>query len=124
MQNVAYYPINIVAGDDFSLRFNWKIKDCSTGILTGVDITGATVEAKLLDNTNAELIVFTGVVSDATEGGVTISLTDTQSATLNGLITTKPVETIGRYYVRLILASGEKVTILRGKASLTNVEGV
>lgn len=123
MQNVAYYPINIVAGDDFSLVFNWKIKDCSTGVLTGVDITGATVEAKLLDTTNTELLQFTGSVTDAVNGQITISLTDIQTATLNGLLTTKPVETIGRHYVRIILSNGEKKTVLRGKVSLTNVEG-
>lgn len=124
MQNIAYYPINIVKGDSFELVFNWKIKDCSTGELTPVNLTAvSSVESKLLNELNEELVEFTASVTDATEGEVTISLTDTQTASLSGSVAVKPVEVIGRYYVRLIYGNGKKKTILRGKASLTSLEG-
>lgn len=123
-QNVAYYPINIVAGDDFSLVFTRNLKNCDTGTTTPVDLSSVnSVESKLLDNNNSVLLTITGSVTDAAAGQVTLSLTDTQTATLSGSVTTKPVETIGRYYVRLIYGDGTKTTILRGKASVTNVEG-
>lgn len=121
---VGHYPIEIVKGDTFSLRFTYNTKDCSTGVLTPVDLTNVTsVEAKVLDTSNAELIVMTGTVADAANGIITVSLTDVQTATLVGPSASKPVETIGSWYARLNWLDGTVQTLLRGKVSLTSVEG-
>jgi len=123
MQNVAYYPINIVKGDTFNLVFSRKTKNCETGVTTPVDLSSVdSVEAKILDDSNTEVIEFTASVTDPANGQITLSLTATQTGTLSGTIADKPVEVIGRYYVRLITGS-IKQTILRGKVSLTSVEG-
>lgn len=125
METVPYYPITIVSGDTFELPFNWKIQNCSDGTLTAVDLSDvSSVEAKLLDKNNAEVVDFTASVTNASGGEVTLSLTDTQTGALSGAILDKPVESYGRYYTRLIWNSGKKETILRGKVSLVNVEGV
>lgn len=125
MNDPAFYNILIIQGDDFELTFTRNTKDCDTGDLTPVDLTAVSGAEALIYDTDAALLeTMTATVTDATAGEVTISLTDTQTAALNGTTASKSTETIGSYFVRLNWMSGLNETILRGKVALLSVQGV
>ena len=124
MAQAAYYPITIIKGDTFSQVFRVNIKDCDTNALTPVDLSSVvSVESKLLDLDNVEIVAFTASVTDAATGEITISLISAQSNILVGVVGKKITEKIGSYYVKLIYADKE-TTKIRGSVSLTSVEGI
>ena len=124
MAQAAYYPITIIKGDTFSQVFRVNIKDCDTNALTPVDLSSVvSVESKLLDLDNVEIVAFTASVTDVATGEITISLISAQSNILLGVVGKKITEKIGSYYVKLIYADKE-TTKIRGSVSLTSVEGI
>jgi len=124
MAQAAYYPITIIKGDTFSQVFRVNIKDCDTNALTPVDLSSVvSVESKLLDLDNVEIVAFTASVTDVATGEITISLISAQSNILVGVVGKKITEKIGSYYVKLIYADKE-TTKIRGSVSLTSVEGI
>jgi len=124
MAQAAYYPITIIKGDTFSQVFRVNIKDCDTNALTPVDLSSVvSVESKLLDLDNVEIVAFTASVTDVATGEITISLISAQSDILVGVVGKKITEKIGSYYVKLIYADKE-TTKIRGSVSLTSVEGI
>ena len=124
-KEIADYPITIVKNDTFVLTFTKNTKDCSTQVVTPVDLTGASVEAKIVDKSNAEEIQFTSSVSDPTAGEITISLSPdiSGSGSLTG-VSVKQTEHIGRYFVRLTYTDGTVETVLKGDVTLISNEGL
>lgn len=123
MSTIGYYQINIVQGDDYKLNCTNALKDCATNETIEIDLSNiSSIESKLLDKNNDLIVEFTTAVEDAEAGKFSISLTDTQTAGISGM-TSKVCETIGSYYIRFITTDDQKTVKLRGKASLTSVEG-
>lgn len=102
------YDITIQQNADFDLIF--QLKD-STG--TGVNLTGATVEAEIwTDRKQAKLADFTITYVDRAIGKFKISLTDTQTGSLlqDGYYDVRVTDALGNsyYWVRgqAIIATG------------------
>lgn len=120
----AYYPVEIVKGDDFELIFKRAIKNCDTGENEPVDLTNVTdVISKIYTNSGTFLENISGAVTDITGGEITLWLPKETTETFAGSDNKKPVETIGRYDTRLKYSNDKIETILRGNVILTAVKG-
>lgn len=99
-----YYPLDILAGDTFKLDLVFTESDG-----TPIDLTGATylfnitVGAFSGAYTTGPQVV---VDADPTTGHVTLELAYTVTATM--------VANTGTYYFQVLLADGDKTTLLNG----------
>jgi len=103
-----YFPLDILAGDDFTLTAEWTDEDDNP-----VDLTGATWEFTL--HIGAFVHTYTGspevvVDPDPTTGVVTIALPNS--------VTTTFTSNTGTYFFRVTLSNGTKTTLMNGDVSV------
>lgn len=100
----AYFPLDILSGDDFQLIVSWTDEDGNP-----IDLTGATYEWSL--QIGAFSHVYTGSTqvvpdTDPTTGRVTLALTNAVTATI--------VSNTGTHFFRVTTSDAKKTTLMNG----------
>jgi hypothetical protein len=124
-QDIAYYPIHIVQGNDFELVLEINNKNCETDELEPIDFTTQAVSAAesfLIGLDGTELLEFETEIILPNQ--IKLTLNNLQTSTLIGQQLSKATETIGTWYANVIYADGTIETKMRGKAALTSLRGI
>lgn len=102
----ARHNLSIIRGDDFSASFRFTTENPSTGTRTPINLSGWSAASHITNMTDGAEFEITAVISDPSNGVVSLSIADTDTA----LFPKRNAD----WYLTLISPSTDRTTYMAG----------